>query len=167
MAADKNSSQRDQTVHYVSARQKRAKERPPPVMQPPLTPMIDVVFQLLLFFLVSTHFIEQEGQIQAKVPPRVDKPVTVRKIPLTIVLNRMGSGVGGVEISIEDRMGTIGGFKELYGTLYGIIREKGADPSRPVIIKPAFDVPWEHAVNAFNQATRARYKSVTFELTGG
>ena len=157
----KKPSQRNQTVHHVSARQKRAKERPPPVMQPPLTPMIDVVFQLLLFFLVSTQFIEPEGQIQAKVPPRTKERVLVRRDPLTVALTRMGSDVGGVEIAIEDRLGAIGGFRMLHATL---VKIRAEDPKRPVIIKPAVDVPWEHAVNAFNQAIRAKFKHVTFDF---
>ena len=44
----------DETTHYESARKKRA--RPKAKMQPPLTPMIDVTFQLLLFFLLSFTF---------------------------------------------------------------------------------------------------------------
>lgn len=33
-----------------------------------MTPMIDVVFQLLIFFLVSSHLVKQEAQMQLPLP---------------------------------------------------------------------------------------------------
>ena len=54
------------------------------VPEPPMTPMIDVVFQLLIFFMLSMHFRETEGTLmtqlprdlgqQTVAPPRLDLP---------------------------------------------------------------------------------------------
>ncbi len=33
-----------------------------------MTPMIDVVFQLIIFFLVSSHLVKQETQVQVSLP---------------------------------------------------------------------------------------------------
>ena len=41
----------EDSVHYVPPRKKR--KQGSGKMQPPLTPMIDVVFQLIIFFIVS------------------------------------------------------------------------------------------------------------------
>ena len=38
------------------------------VDQPPLTPMIDVVFQLLIYFILTLHFKEVEGQLLSQLP---------------------------------------------------------------------------------------------------
>lgn len=39
-----------------------------------LTPMLDVVFIMLIFFIVTASFVKEEG-IAPNVPPQVDKPV--------------------------------------------------------------------------------------------
>jgi biopolymer transport protein ExbD len=44
----------DATVHHVSQRTKRGRLKPK--MAPPLTPMIDVTFLLLLYFLLTINF---------------------------------------------------------------------------------------------------------------
>lgn len=36
----------------------------------PMTPMIDVVFQLLIFFMLSMHFKEVEGKLLSQIPKR-------------------------------------------------------------------------------------------------
>jgi biopolymer transport protein ExbD len=37
------------------------------------------------------------------------------------------------------------------------------DPGKvPVMIMPAVNVRWEHVVNAFNQAVRAKFKKIGF-----
>ena len=56
----------DTSVHYIPPRRKRGRGKPK--MQPPLTPMIDVTFQLLLFFLLTFQFREREGQIPGSLP---------------------------------------------------------------------------------------------------
>jgi biopolymer transport protein ExbD len=43
-----------------------AHRRPPTVLE--LTPLIDVVFLLLIFFMVSTTFISDEGGLQVELP---------------------------------------------------------------------------------------------------
>ncbi|MHC4876880.1 MAG: ExbD/TolR family protein [Planctomycetota bacterium] len=67
-----------------------------------MTPMIDCVFQLLLFFLVASHFEEQarvsgEGQLDANLPEAAAAmPMTMR--PRELIVNINGDGqfyVGG------------------------------------------------------------------------
>lgn len=44
------------------------KHRGTPALAMNMTPMIDVVFQLLIFFLVSSHLAKQEGQLPIPLP---------------------------------------------------------------------------------------------------
>lgn len=71
-----------------------------------MTPMIDCVFQLLLFFLVASHFEEQarvsgEGQLDANLPEAAAAmPMTMR--PRELVVNINGNGefyVGGNQLN--------------------------------------------------------------------
>ena len=44
-----------------------------------LTPMIDVIFQLLLFFLVASRFSEEERQLNVVLPQASEaKPITAK-----------------------------------------------------------------------------------------
>ena len=85
----------DETVHYVSDRKKRSKQRPTRAIQPPLTPMIDVTFLLLVFFLLACRFRVAEGQILAKLPdisgPDVAPALKTKPILDPLVVVRLDS----------------------------------------------------------------------------
>ena len=145
------------TAHYVSARKKRG--RPKPKIQPPLTPMIDVTFQLLLFFLLTFTFREAEGQIPGRLPVGdVTQGQDVKVDPIFVVIRPAGDQaiyeMSGVNVGIH-------GPEELYRTLMG--RQKALSSKEvPVVIKPRGDVAWQHVVEAFNQAIRAKFTNIGF-----
>jgi biopolymer transport protein ExbD len=56
-----------------------------------LTPMIDVVFQLLLFFLVASKFAAEERQIKVALPPASEaKPITAKLNEYFVNVDRDG-----------------------------------------------------------------------------
>ena len=48
----------------------RRKRRPAEdrVSQPPMTPLIDVIFQLLIYFMLTMHFRNVEGMLLSQLP---------------------------------------------------------------------------------------------------
>lgn len=129
-------------------------------LQPPMTPMIDVTFQLLLFFLLTCEFRESEGMIPATLPntgpglvePAID-PITIRVIPSA---DRMTASyeVSGVQTMVASprRLGELlRARQELLGT-----------NEIPVVIHPAGRAPWRFVVEAFNQAKKADYQRIAF-----
>ncbi len=54
-----------------------------------LTPLIDVVFLLLIFFMVSTTF-QKESQLQVHLPEATQKPIAVDENALEIAINSSG-----------------------------------------------------------------------------
>lgn len=154
----------DETVHYVSARQKREdkKKHGSTAIQPPMTPMIDIVFQLLLFFLLACQFRMDEGQIAANLPDLSGEPPKTLKIePIDITLRAVGDD--GVLIKVKD-VGEMDSAEELYRYLMGVKPSGGKEADDvPVTIHPFGNVRWTHVVNAFNQAVRADYKKVAFK----
>ena len=158
---------KNQTVHHVSERQKRAKLRAPASIQPPLTPMIDVVFQLLLFFLIGCRFITGEGQLRANLPPinmdQTEMPVE----PIDITLRASCENGSGVMIEISGVPNVLTEVPKIYDYLVSF-KQQGVDAeSVPVYIKPDDRVRWEFVVDAFNQAIRANYKNTGFTVPGG
>ena len=54
-----------------------------------MTPMIDVVFLLIIFFLVSSHLARQESRLPVELPiASTHSPLNVDPVSLTITVNR-------------------------------------------------------------------------------
>jgi biopolymer transport protein ExbD len=136
-------------------------------MQPPLTPMIDVVFQLLLFFLLGCKFIQEEGQIRANLP-NISGPSrpSLNVDPVKIQLSAAGMHDESVLIQVTGAATkTLGEPKEVWDLLMGLRNrlQPGQDQSEvPVVITPQGRVRWRFVVDTFNQAVRANYKNVAF-----
>jgi biopolymer transport protein ExbD len=151
-------------VHHQSPRSKR--EVAPANMQVNLTSMIDVIFQLLIYFVLTASFALGEGVITAKVPAGSGQ--TAAKPPqqeLNIILSP--AGANGVRITVEHQATAPRDFEELTLMLKMLqnndTNSAGVVPDdAPVQIKPAERVRWAHVVNAFNSAVSAKYKSVSF-----
>lgn len=77
-----------------------------------MTPMIDCVFQLLLFFLVASHFEEQsrvsgEGQLDANLPEAAAAmPMTMRPRELIVNINGDGEFYVGGNLLSEQQLAT-------------------------------------------------------------
>lgn len=152
----------DETTHYVSARKKRGK--PKPKMQPPLTPMIDVTFQLLLFFLLTMTFREAEGQILGMLPSKggpAEPTPTVPADPIRIVVRPIGPMRDGAVYEINN-IAINNDPKVLSQKLLALAMNSNLE-KRPVKIIPQDDVRWEFVLEAYNQAVKAKFKKVSFK----
>jgi len=131
-------------------------------LQPPLTPMIDVTFQLLIFFLLTATFREQEGQIPGSLPAKggIAAGQTVQLEPLFIVVKRSGSARLSCVYEITGKEVAMDTADQLYDAL--VTRRRLLQANEPVIIHPRPNVPWQFVIEAFNQAVRAEYKNIGF-----
>ncbi|MGA1839772.1 MAG: ExbD/TolR family protein [bacterium] len=103
-----------------------------------MTPMIDIVFLLLIFFLLTTNFITQEG-INVNLPnARATGAQTQEEI--TIHITREGR----VFIKNEEVNEA-----ELYKTLKSLIRN---DPGKPLTIRADKDVVLDAVVKVMDTA---------------
>ncbi len=151
---------------FVSIRKRRA--RPKPKYQPPLTPMIDVTFQLLLFFILTTQFRQAEGYIPGTLP-RADAPAAraVKRIyrPVRINLRAAADGEGVIYQVAGAAEGRIDGPGQLHEHL-AAYRDRIGSPQVPIIIAPDRGVRWRYVVEAFNAAVRAKFTRVGFARPG-
>ncbi|MGQ9574024.1 MAG: ExbD/TolR family protein [Thermoguttaceae bacterium] len=122
----------------------------------PMTPLIDVVFQLLVFFLVATTLSEEEYQMDIVVPEASEaQPLIVR--PQELVVNVDAAGqyfVAGRRVGLEE--------------LYGLFRTAAAsNPGRAaVLIRADRRCQWEFVVAAMNACNKAKirdYKVTTLK----
>ncbi len=137
-------------------------------IQPPLTPMIDVTFLLLIFFVLTASVSPEEGNIPGTLPRAAgvaaEEDVPLR--PIRISIYPVGSKREAAQFTLEGEGTSLETPSELYGRLLARRDALGTDEI-PIIIDPRGNVRWKFALEAYNQAIRARYKNVGFAPTGG
>ena len=70
-----------------------------------MTPMIDVVFLLIIFFLVASHLSDQDTQLEIELPTAESGSVTLEAVKRRITINVPQSGrvlLAGRIIAIDD-----------------------------------------------------------------
>lgn len=156
-------SSQEQVVGHQSPRMKR--NLPQAKMQLNLTSMIDVIFQLLIYFVITANFTMDEGVLTARLPQEGNAPqeqtLTPPNPPLFITI--ASAGVADYRLQLEGFPETPNNFVGLYELLRSLAVAGTFDPEKkPIVIKPDAQVRWQHVVNAFNAAIGARYKNVSF-----
>ena len=153
-----------------------------------LTPMIDIVFNLLIFFMCATKFRTPEGLIEAFLPrdrgqvagPTQHDTHQVRIRLRWVDANGRPAGetpAGSLRLAIgelllhapgdeEDALRAAGG--EAWGALHERLLalkaayQGSAPEGLPVIVDAAPAVPTRHVVSALNEVVRAGIRDVTF-----
>jgi biopolymer transport protein ExbD len=82
-----------------------------------MTPMIDVVFLLIIFFLVSSHLARQESQIPLELPEATSHQVPdAERAALTInVLADGGWSVGGKRVELAGLVAALNNYRQRNG----------------------------------------------------
>lgn len=116
--------------------------------QLPLTPLIDVVFNLLIFFLVATRFAEVEREVPMVLPQASEaKPISAR--PSETFVNIDAAGQYYVT-------GQVVGLPELDAKLK---QARVNDPNVTVIIRADRRCPWNPIVAAINACLKAKIRN--------
>ncbi len=115
-----------------------------------MTPMIDIVFQLLVFFIMSFKIVAQEGDFNIKMPlaaVREGLPDDSDLLPLRVTLRAGEDGrLAGIQLN-DNRFSS---FAELHNYLIGIVG--GDDPSvresAEVELDCDYNLHYEHVIEA-------------------
>ncbi len=139
------------------------KRRAVSVMTLNLTPMIDVVFLLLFFFLLVTRF-RVEGMLPAQLPARRAGVTTdVPQTPIRIRFAGTADRLAGAQVIVEPFGETPIPVDALAGALRQIRdTQPGFDAETPVHLLVGDVVLWDHVVNSYNAALAAEYEQVFF-----
>lgn len=142
----------------------RRRKRPDPPVEMQMGPMIDMVFLLLVFFIVSARPIKPESDINLGLPGSVAQEEAVnipdeQRIEITsngtVILNEQIVGEPD-DIQLPRLVGTMDRFK------------KSADAARStalVTLAPDDSVPHQRVVDVLNACAKANIQGVTFADT--
>ncbi len=123
-----------------------------------LTPLIDVVFLLLIFFMVSTTF-SKESQLRIRLPESSDQPAETQTRFLEIEIS--ADGVFAVRGPDDSKA------RELINTQRDTLRRAlteaaAGDPDLVTLIRADRRAPHESVIQAMDMARRLGYMDITF-----
>lgn len=154
---------------------RRRKRRGGVTLSLSMTPMIDVVFLLLIYFMVATDFRMGEEVFRMDVPGGEAQrdPFTLDEEPLRINVVSTGISPEQYRLNLDGPYPQPATFEELYEFLNSRqVNESNTmsgalfAPAHPILIQPTRRTRWEHAIEAFNAAARAKYTNITFATPG-
>ena len=153
---------------------KTKKPSKPPNMSPPMTPMIDVTFNLLIFFILTPSFDQTEGFLTTNLPqnsgPVAGKAQTT-EVRLKVELFDVGPEgqyVDGAKnefcsITFNETQNLGSNFDSLRAALEEK-RAAGLAATTPILISPTMACKHKWVVRAFDAAVAARYTNIQFSV---
>lgn len=139
-----------------------------------ITPTIDVVFLLLIFFIATIRLPDPEANIRAFLPKAEkvsadasgdsDDAETENVNLITITLRSVG---GRTELGLNGAV-LKGGFRRLEASLRLLrsIADSTPDIETKVILDAAETVPYRYVVSALDVCAKHRFTSVSFAMPG-
>jgi len=125
-------------------------------------PLIDVVFLLLLYFLLATQFRHDERPLRVGLPDasgaaRAEDPFALPQRPVTIFVR---SGAAGAVIRTDSPLLPDAPTPEALRAALEDARGLDLGAEQRFLISAAPDAKWEHTLEALNAALRAGYEHV-------
>lgn len=116
-----------------------------------MTPMIDIVFQLLIFFMLNLRIVAPEGDFNIKMPLGAANQAPSDEIPLPVINVRLTAGPDGQLAGIKMGERNVGSFAELHNHILALVGDAGPDAqaAQPEVeIDCDYDLRYEYVVEA-------------------
>jgi biopolymer transport protein ExbD len=142
------------------AKTMRARKVAEPEMN--MTPMIDVTFQLLIFFLLGAKIRQPEGRLDAFLPPeggpeknKIDKVEDVR-----ITIRNLGASEPDVMVELGEKRAR--GTKLLFPQDETLKNLRAGQQDLGLVIVSEGSIKFHWIIRALNAAARAGYEKISF-----
>ena len=138
----------------------------------PITPMLDMSFQLLSFFILTFSPMAQEGQMAINLPKidSSDAPAPTdptlpedKKDEYTLTLFAEGGDIGVIgfrSAASTESFGGVNKLKTLFDKLNSIVRQGKEKDSVSITIEAAPDLSYARLIEVMDICKRAGYESV-------
>jgi biopolymer transport protein ExbD len=152
-------------------RKRKRKDEAPVDVTLPITPMLDMSFQLLSFFILTFHPMPTEGQLSINLPNinAADKSETPPELPtdqkdeytVTLIANSSGE-IGNISMKgPTGDMGNIRGTLELFDQLKKIPKPAGRGAEGvSITIEASNDLVYGRLIEVMDLCKKAGYDSV-------
>ena len=120
-----------------------------------LAPMLDVVFLLLIFFVVTQKFILNEQDLKVKVPTAPKSTEETSRAINEMIINAREED-GDLVITIDRELHTLKSLKEM------LEKQIGVDPNQPVRIRGDAQMSWQRMADVISTCSQAGVWNVSF-----
>lgn len=127
-----------------------------------LIPLLDVVFNVLLFLIVVTRFSRAEGLLPAKLPAKGAAPATAFEVPRTPVRVYVSKTAAGPVVRLEKNDADPVPAADLAARFRELIGRPGYDSRTPLYLISEDAVSWDDVVNVYNAALSASFQKIYF-----
>lgn len=136
-----------------------------------IVPLIDVVFLLLAFFLLTANFRPAEGFVPASVARGQGQPAGEVE-PLEVEVTAGGQGqcevrIGGERQVVMEAERPGEGLVAMGEAMLATLEQQGRRAEDPVRLRVAAAVPWEQVVRVYDVMWRLGMSQVVFVMEGG
>lgn len=121
-----------------------------------LAPMLDVVFLLLIFFVVTQKFMLNEQDLKVKVPSAPQTSEEAARAIDEIIINVREDEQGEIVVTIDREQFTL---DQLQARLQNMAR---LNPNQPVRIRGDAETRWQKIVDVISRCNAARIWNVSF-----
>jgi len=121
-----------------------------------MSPMIDIIFQLIIFFMCATSFQVIESELKANLPTINDEVVVQKFENVVIFINREG------RVFVESKEYDSPSSRELPQLVSMLRQLKRFFEQQPVIIQSDKEVPHQRIVDVLNACAAAGINNVSF-----
>jgi biopolymer transport protein ExbD len=129
-----------------------------------VVPLIDVLFLLMIFFVISGTFALGEGILASRMLPAgaSSTGVPLPFSPILVEFRMAPPGSGRVEIRVAGKAEPMHSMPELTVALLTLRSTAGFDHTTPIVIKSDDEVPWDAIAGGWNAAVRAGFHDIGF-----
>ena len=142
------------------------RKKKPPNYSPNIVPLLDVLFLLLLFFVLAGKFRQDEGMIPGSLPPPEGNPVGTPQPPTFLEVHGDGEFSDKAIFNFLNETEAITDSDTLYRQLK-LRFDSNPDPKAAaeddIVIIKYYNARWQFIVDAYNQAARAGYRKISFQ----
>ena len=133
-----------------------------------MTPMIDVIFLLLTFFLLTANFRTPEDFLPIRLPDKQRPQIPSIIEPLSIAIAATPAGfdveIADIETIAIENAALDQGLTDFANKLKTTILSQQRTPEDPVEIYCADEVTWDHLVKIYNILHAMGIDNITFNL---
>ncbi len=121
-----------------------------------MTPLIDVVFLLMIFFIMTLNFLETEGILENRLPEQNKRTKSDQQKDWEIVRIRLVAGEDKPMIHLQERI--LNDFDELLRYLNLLPRKI------MIVIDPDSKVAYKHVISAYDTCLKSKKSNIVFSL---
>ena len=122
-----------------------------------MTPLIDVVFLLMIFFIMTLNFLEPEGILENRLPETARHTATDQQKDWEIVRIHVSDDSVRPRIYLQER--EVKGLEDLIHNLNLLPRDI------IIVIDPDSKVAYKHVINIYNTCLKSKKTNIAFSIS--